>query len=138
MGLILLLVSGVLHYLLSYKIDFWMTISALGFNSSTPLGYMKNPQGYRLLNILLGLAVVLSPLLGGTEIYFGMIGWVIIWLSSGAFGRKAAYREYRKIITEIISNTDDDDDSLEELRISAKKTDEELAEMVQRYMKYGY
>ena len=136
MGIVILILASICHYLLSMKIDYWMTISALGQKLEVPLAYMNSSGTYRLVNAILGIAVVLSPLTGGLEVYVGVIAWIIIWLASGVSGRNAAYNKYRQIAIEVAVSCDDSDEK-ERYQKEAAKSNDELAEQVKFAMKHG-
>ena len=136
MGFLVLVISGISHYLLTKKIEYWMTISALGFKTQTPLGYLQSPGTFHLVNRVLGVAVLVSTLLEEDYFYIGIIVWILIQLSTAKTSRKLAYDKYREIVNELIINADEGEDTSDYEEYRAK-TDEELAEMVDRAMKSG-
>jgi hypothetical protein len=136
MSLLILASAALLHYVLSTKLGYWTTISALGFKTEVPLAFMQNPGAYRFLNIVLGIAVTVSPFFGGLAIYTGLVTWIIIWLISGISGRNNAYNKYRQIMTEMISTAVSDEDK-NSMQKAANKSNKELAEDVKLCLKNG-
>ena len=136
MGLIALLVAGFLHFWLSFRIDYWTTLDILGFKSELPVAFIQSPHGYRLLNIIFGIIVLCSPLLGGLEIYVGVVACIFVWLSSGVVGRNKAYERYRQIMREMVSIAETDEEG-EEYRAYASKSNSEIAEMVEQFVRAG-
>ena len=64
MSLLILASAALLLYLLSTKLDYWTTISALGLKAEVALAFMQNPGAYRSLNTVLGITVTVSPFFG--------------------------------------------------------------------------
>ena len=123
MSLVLMAIFGFLHYLLSSRIDYWTTLSILGFKSEVSLLFIQNPLGFRLINILLGVGLICTPLVGNDQLFFiGIFALVIVWFASGITGRKQAYNMYREIMRD--SNSED-------------KSDDEIAEIVKDLIRMG-
>jgi hypothetical protein len=131
------LIISVLYARIAVQVDTWITISALGFKSETPLMFLQNPRFFDFVKSILFLgAIALS--FGFTEIqwYFGLIILVVIWLIAGSIGRKRAYSLYRQILKEMME-TAETAEQRAEYEAASKKTNEELADMVETSMKYG-
>ena len=122
---------------ISVLVDSWLTISALGFKSETPLMFLQNPRFFGFMRSVLFVgAIALS--FGFTNIpwYFGLIVLVVIWLIAGSLGRKKAYSLYRRILKEMMETAETDEERAE-YEAASVKTNEELADMVETSMKYG-
>jgi hypothetical protein len=122
---------------ISVLIDTWVTISALGFKSETPLIFLQNPRFFGFMRSVLFLgAIALS--FGFTEVqwYFGLIVLFVIWLIAGSIGRKKAYSLYRHILKEMMDTAESAEERAE-YKAASVKTNEELADMVETSMKYG-
>jgi|TARA_B110000902_G_C13818576_1_gene402735 hypothetical protein len=122
---------------ISVLVDTWLTISALGFKSETPLMFLQNPRFFGFMRSVLFVgAIALS--FGFTKIpwYFGLIVLVVIWLIAGSIGRKEAYSSYRRILKEMMETAETAEERAE-YEAASVKTNEELADMVETSMKYG-
>lgn len=134
---ILVVVLAFLYAIVSAKVDEWITISALGFKSETPMMFLQNPRIYDVVRSILFLGAAASCF--GMEAipwYAGLIALAIIWLIAGSIGRKKAYAKYRQVLREMIEFAETPEEK-EEYEAASRKTDEELMDMVQTSMKVG-
>ena len=131
------IVFTILYALVSVKIDGWITISALGFKSETPMMFIENPMIYDVVRSILFLrALAISFMTPDMPWVIAVIILVIVWLAAGSIGRKKAFSVYRRILRDMTSAADTDSDRAGYKEYS-QKTDQELAEMVETSMKYG-
>jgi hypothetical protein len=123
--------------LVSVKIDGWITISALGFKSETPMMFIQNPKIYDFVRSILFLgALAVSFITPDMPWITGVITLVVVWLAAGSIGRKKAFSVYRRILREMMAAVDTDSDRVE-YKEASQKTDQELADTVETSMKYG-
>jgi|TARA_B110000208_G_C11331926_1_gene270302 hypothetical protein len=132
-----LILCIVVYVLVSVKVDEWITISALGFKSETPMRFIQNPRFYDVIrsSLFIG-AVALSFITQDISWYVGLIVLAVVWLMAGSIGRKKAYSSYRRILREMMASAETTDDRVE-YEAASEKTNEELAVMVETSMKYG-
>ena len=130
-----LVVLAVLYGLVSVKVDEWITISALGFKSETPMMFLQKPRFYDVARSALFLCAVASSF-GMVAIpwYVGLIVLAVVWLTAGSVGRKKAFAKYRQILREMITSSETPDERAE-YEAASQKTDQELMDMVQAAMK---
>jgi hypothetical protein len=126
-----------LYALVSVKVDGWITISALGFKSETPMMFIQNPKIYDFVRSILFLgALAISFVTPNMSWITGVISLAVVWLAAGSIGRKKAFAVYRRILREMMAAADTDSDRVE-YKEASQKTDHELADMVESSMKYG-
>ena len=134
---LIFIVFTVLYALVSVKVDGWITISALGFKSETPMTFIQNPKIYDFVRSILFLgALAISFVTPDMPWIAGVIVLVVVWLAAGSIGRKKAFSVYRRILREMMAGADTDSDRVE-YKEASQKTDQELADMVESSMKYG-
>ena len=134
---LIFIVFTVLYALVSVKVDGWITISALGFKSETPMMFIQNPKIYDFVRSILFLgALAISFVTPDMPWITGVIILVVVWLAAGWIGRKKAFAVYRRILREMMAAADTDSDRVE-YKEASQKTDQELADMVETSMKYG-
>ena len=134
---LIFIVFTVLYALVSVKVDGWITISALGFKSETPMMFIQNPKIYDFVRSILFLgALAISFVTPDMPWITGVIILVVVWLAAGSIGRKKAFSVYRRILREMMAAADTDSDRVE-YKEASQKTDQELADMVESSMKYG-
>jgi len=130
------IIFTMLYTLVSVKVDEWITISALGFKSATPMMFMQNPKIYDFVrSILFFGALAVSFMTPDMPWITGVIILVIVWLAAGSIGRKKAFSVYRRILREMMATADTDSERVKYKEYS-QKTDQELADMVETSMKY--
>ena len=126
----------VLYALVSIKVDEWITISALGFKSETPMMFLQKPRFYDVVRSALFLCAVASSFgMVAVPWYVGLIVLAVAWLAAGSVGRKKAFAKYRQILREMMASADTPDERTE-YEAASQKTDQELMDMVQTSMKY--
>jgi len=127
----------VLYTLVSVKVDEWITISALGFKSETPMQFLQKPRLYDIVRSALFLAAIATSFgMMAVPWYIGFVILVVMWLAAGSIGRKKAFNKYRKILQEMMVYAESHEEQAEYEKAS-KKTDQELMEMVHASMKNG-
>lgn len=133
----ILIVLVLLYAIVSAKVDEWITISALGFKSETPMMFLQNPRIYDVVRSVLFLGATASSF-GMKDLpwYVGLIALAVIWLVAGSIGRKKAFAKYRQVLREMIDFAETPEEK-EEYEAASRKTDEELMNMVQTSMKMG-
>jgi len=134
----LFILSGVIYFIASAKIDEWDTITILWSNFCTPAAFIKNPKIYHVTRMLLFFATV------GLAFPSKFIPWYLdiliiftLWLWSGSIGRKKAFDTYRQIHLELLS-TEQNPAKIEKLEIESKKTNSELLDQTSRRLRQGY
>ena len=125
-----LVVLTVLYTLVSVKVDEWITISALGFKSETPVMFLQNPRFYDVVRSALFLGAIAASF-GMVVVpwYVGLIALAVVWLAAGSIGRKKAFSNYRQILQEMIASAETPDERAS-YEASSQKTDQELMDMV--------
>ena len=123
-----------LYIIVSIKVDEWITISALGFKMETPEMFLMNPRVYDIVRSALFLCAVAAFFAMSIK-HVGVI-LVLAWLGAGWIGRKKAFKNYRRILGEMMDSAENDTERAE-YEAASKKTDNELMDMVQMSMKYG-
>lgn len=123
-----------LYTLLSVKVDEWITISALGFKSETPMKFLQKPRLYDVVRSALFLAAMATVFCMVTfPWYVGIVILAVLWLAAGSIGRKKAFNKYRQILREMMVSAETSEEQAEYEKAS-KKTDQELMEMVHASM----
>jgi hypothetical protein len=131
------LVLVVLYTLVATKVDEWITISALGFKIETPLMFLQKPRFYDVVRSALFLGAIATTVGMSTIPWFMGLGILaLVWLGAGWVGRKKAFKNYRRILLEMVEQAETPKEKAE-LEAASKKTDQELMDMVQMSMKYG-
>ncbi len=126
---------ALLYTVVSVKIDEWITISALGFKSETPLMFLKWPRLYDVVRFaLLLLAVMVALAMEELPWYMGLVVLGAAWLGAGWIGRKKAFKNYRQILQQMMHSAEAPDEK-HQYEAESKKTDEELMRIVQVSMK---
>jgi len=131
------LVFVVLYLVVSSKVDEWITISALGFKSATPMLFLQKPRVYDIIrSILFLIAVAMCFVMTSIPWYVGLIILAVVWFWAGSIGRKNAFKSYRRSCLEMIefAETPEQKAGYEKM---ANKSDQELLEMAQTMMKMG-
>ena len=132
---IIFIVLLFLYFIVSVKVDYWMTIYALGFKSETPLLFLRNPGVYNLIRTLLFVGTAASTFFFNSIPWFlGLMVLVVLWGIAGSSGRNRAYKAYREIMKSLIDPEESHEDN-EYYKNKSVKTDEELSNMVQISMK---
>lgn len=134
---IVLIVLVVLYALVSAKVDEWITISALGFKTETPLMFLQKPRLYDVVRSVLFLGAIAASF-GMSTIpwYIGLGILALVWLGAGWVGRRKAFNNYRKVLREMVEHAETPKEKAE-YEAASRKTDQELMDMVQMSMKYG-
>ena len=144
-----------LYAIVAVKVDQWFTISRLGFKSYTPQLFLNNPRIYQVTRmVLFGAAGIALFVTTAIPWYFGVIALAVVWLGAFWIGRRAAFNTYRQIHREMIEYEDavKVSDPSEYARIldgvapsarraeleeGARRTDQELVELVAQSIKWG-
>jgi sortase (surface protein transpeptidase) len=92
---------------------------------------------YHLISTILFVAAILFFIFYIDEIglFVGVISLLVVFIGSAKIGHKLAYKEYRKIIKELMNDSSDPKEK-EEFEEQLKKTDSELLERVTDRLKY--
>ena len=133
----LLIILALLYAVVSIKVDEWITISALGFKTETPMMFLQNPKLYEVVRSVLFLGAVVSCFgMKALSWYVGLIALAVIWLTAGSIGRKKAFARYRQVLKEMVEFAETPEEK-EKYDTASRKTNEELMDMVQTSMKMG-
>lgn len=127
-----------LYSVVSAKVDEWITVSALGFKMETPRFFLERPRLYGIVRSILFLgaaATIFAMTIIPWFIGLGLLG--AVWLGAGWIGRKKAFSTYRKILRTMMEFEDNTPEQRAEYEAQSKKTDQELMDLVQSYMKMG-
>ncbi len=101
----LLLVA--LYFTISIKIDYWTTISILGFKSETPMLFLQKPKYYESVRGVLFLSAIgLSFMTNIFPWYANLAFLAFIWLCAGSIGRKQAFSMYRNILKQMLEHAE--------------------------------
>lgn len=155
MAEVLFIIIALVYAVVAIKVDQWFTISRLGFKLETPPAFLRDSTIYHNARmVLFGGAVIALFFTSAIPWYVGMGGLFVLWLGAFWIGRKLAFNAYRQVYREMIEDEDrlkisdpaqyseilgDEDPSTHraELENGARRTDRELAEMVERSVKWG-
>lgn len=131
------IILAMLYAMVSIKVYEWITISALGFKSETPVMFLQKPLFYDVVRSVLFLGAIATSF-GMVAIpwYAGLAILPVVWLVAGSIGKKNAFNKYRQILREMAEIAETPDKQAE-YKTGSKKTDQELMDMVQTSMKYG-
>jgi hypothetical protein len=135
---ILLMLALLVFLFLNVKIEFWATISNLGFQSETPLIFMNNPKKY------ISFQYIFLFILIAMSFESEMIPWyilmllclAIVWLGN-FIGKKLAFNKYRAIIKEMALYSNDIEEKNKLLEELKKSTNKELQEQLNFKKNFG-
>ena len=131
----MLFVLTFLYLVVSAKVDEWITISALGFKSATPLLFLQKPKVYDFVrSVLFLLAVATCFFMTSIPWYVGLIILGVVWLWAGSIGRRKAFKSYRLILLQMVETAETPEQKAEYEEM-LKKSDQELLDMAQTMMK---
>ena len=126
----------IIYTIIAIKVKQWITISALGFRSETPQYFFSYPIIYILIRSIFFLFALCSIfLIQAFPWYIGLIILIIIWFSAGWIGRKRAFKDYRRILREMIDYAESDEEKYE-YKKEMIKTDIELIQSMNLIKKY--
>ncbi len=115
----------------SSKIDEWITIIKLGFKTNAPINFLNNSIPYDIFRSAVFIALIATSFFMETVPWYLGVGTLFLaWLGAGWVGRKNAYNTYRKNFEDLLNLEDNTEEEERRFRREAKKTDEELADMV--------
>ena len=113
------------------KIDKWITIVKLGFKSNAPINFLNNSILYDIFRSSIFIALIATFFFMETVPWYLGVGTLFLaWLGAGWIGRKNAYNTYRKNFEDLLNLEDNTEEEVKRFRREAKRTDEELADMV--------
>lgn len=102
MALFFFIISTIFYSLIALKIKQWEVITVLGFQTETPLHYIRKPKLYSLIRTLLLLIAVVSAVLVpyrySMGITFPILG--LLWFSIKNAGINRGINEYRRVMKE--------------------------------------
>lgn len=127
MNILFWIICG-LYFLVATKVDEWITISVLGFETETPQRFLEKPYLYKGVSTTLFFVLIVLLFF----IDFKVIGGALIilfWFFSGYIGHHRAYYVYRKVIKEMIEYTEDENKK-NELREALSKDDSALLDKI--------
>ncbi|MEW8091574.1 MAG: hypothetical protein AB2784_18285 [Candidatus Thiodiazotropha endolucinida] len=120
------IVLALMYFIVSVRVDYWSTISVLGFKSETPQMFLTNPNRYEAVRgiLFLGTAATLF-MISFLPWYVGAGILGFLWYYSGLRGRKKAFHMYRGIFEELLSEAETENDILKYQK-EIQKTDKDL------------
>lgn len=98
---------AIFYFSIASKLNYWITISRLGFYSQCPKFFLEKEGIYHYTTWFLFLGTFISifpsslPIRAGIPIILGL------WLFSSIIGRSNAFKKYREIVTQLMESTDD-------------------------------
>lgn len=131
-------ISLVVSYVLvSSKVDEWITISALGVKSETPLMFLKKPRFYDVVrSALFIVAAILVFAMEDIPWFMAAVVLAGAWLAAGWRGRKKAFSKYRHILRDMAQRAETPQEKTQ-YEAESKKDDQQLMSIVQTSMKLG-
>lgn len=127
---VLFVVFAILYFTLSIKIDFWITISILGFQSETPVLFIQKPIYYEICRSALFLSAVATLfIISEFPWYVGAGFLAFLWLSSGRRGRNKAFNAYRNIMKEMLEYAETEEEKSQYLKAMHKINQELMDEI---------
>jgi hypothetical protein len=124
-----------LYFAVSIKVDYWLTISILGFASETPEYFIRNSRAYDYFRgALFVLAVFFAILSDLMPWYVDIMFLFIAWLGAGNIGRKLSFKRYRTVLTEMLPFSETEQEKNDYLS-KIQKTDMELLEETNAFLK---
>lgn len=133
--LILWLLLLVIYAFVSFKVQFWQTFVRLGFRAEAPLMYLRKPSIYHYFSFFLFFSALLSALLL-VEYRWLAITPPILALFIATYARSKAFKEYRKILAEMLLKAESEEDKNNFLK-EINKTDTELLDVMKATDKYN-
>ncbi len=120
------IILSILYVIVAKKVDYWITISRLGFASECPQKFLEKENIYNFTSWGLFLAAIVSLFkVTWFPWWFGVIILAILWYLSGTIGKKTAFKKYREILRELA----EEENNLEErdkIEQELNKSDSEL------------
>ena len=125
---VLFFVLAVFYYLLASKVDYWITISLLGFKSECPAAFLRKEEIYHYAVWALFLSATAVGFFSTLPLWAFIAVMIVLWLLSGSRGHASAYKKYREIMYEFKEDADTPEKEAE-LDREIAKTDQELRDM---------
>lgn len=114
-----------LYLISAVKIDYWITISRLGFKSECPTLFVRKERIYHFTVWAFFVGAIASLFAVSFPLWIGIGILVFFWVFSGIVGRKKAFSKYREILSEMI-DFEEDEERKTEYKNELLKTDSEL------------
>lgn len=124
-------------YLVTFsKVSEWYRISRLGFKSSTPLLYLKNPSIYDLIRWTIFSAALVIAIFEKSLYWYVYLPVLFFTQQAGVWlGRKRAYNTYRQICRRLMENAESQEER-DELQIVSYRTDSDLDKYLSDIIKW--
>lgn len=125
--MLLYLICGIICGFLYFKTNEWQTIVRLGFRSEAPAFFLKYSSLYHYICYVLFLIMFGSVVFQfkGLLLWFGIVGILFEFFLLVISGRKKAFREYRKILTNLLKQSKTDSEKQNIIK-QLEKSDSEL------------
>jgi hypothetical protein len=151
--LLFLMLLGLYVYV-AINVVAWRVISALGFMSETPLGFIERPGWYILIQSGIFLSTIATAILSDTTPWhISMPAILLVWIGAPWLGRRKAFETFRQIHCDMIKYDDSlmHSDLIEYQRITqepdyanrranleeySKKTNKEILALLRLLTKY--
>ncbi len=129
--LIIFIILVVFYFVVAIKVNEWIVISALGFKSFTPAGFLRNPRIYVLVKYYLFMGALAVSFFLPIRWYVCLVVLLVLWVGANSIGRKLAFRSYRHSFSEI-ANDETNPASKADYILFSKKSDKELLELARQ------
>ncbi len=129
MHLIPYLVCSILFLIIGKRVYVWQSISRMGYESQTPLVYLKHSKillNSVTLTILTTLIFSFIPYENLTWSIGKLILFIIILIYTGISGRSNAIKQYRQIQNDFLIDPETEESFKEEIKEELKLSDTEL------------